>query len=219
MTAWAFVLYPLAAVLGLLLLVLAGLVLLPFHVEARGVVDDGDVDGRLQASWGWWLLALRLDTTGLRLRLLGIPVWRMRGGGSGDEESPRKRRRREKRAERRREKRRGPGLLKVWMHREGLRALLRGAISTFPVRGHLYGTVGLGDPADTATLFGLLAPLEARSQAVDLDLEPDWLDETLDLDGALVLRVWIAHLIAAVLWQLLTDGRARRGAWAMVRSN
>ncbi len=222
MSAWAFVLYPLGAALTLLLLVVAALVLLPFHVEARGQIDDGDVDGRLQASFGWWLLALRLDASGLRLRLLGIPLWRLRGG-----DDARRSARREKRREKRRDKQRrrqtrdktGPGLPTTWRHREGLFELARGVIGALPVRGHLHGTVGLGDPADTAALFGLLAPLAARGAAMDIDVEPDWLDETLDLDGAVTLRVWIAHLLAAVLWRLLTDGRVRRGAWAMVRSS
>lgn len=221
MSAWAFVLYPLAAVVGLLLLVVAALILLPFHVEARGQIDDGEVDGRLQASFGWWLLALRLDPTGLRLRLLGIPLWRLRGG-DGEKRTARRERRREKQRAKRESSEKsdkGPGLRTTWRHREGLFELLRGMIGALPVRGHLYGTVGLGDPADTAALFGLLAPLAARSDAMDIDVEPDWLDETLDLDGALTLRLWLAHLLAAVLWRLLTDGRVRRGAWAMVRSS
>lgn len=218
MSAWAFVLYPLAAVLALALLLLAGLVLLPFHLEAQGAVDDGDVDGRLQARWGWWLMVVRLDAGGLRLRLLGIPVWRYKGGGRDDDDSRRAKRERRRAKTRRAEegqKKRG-GLLRIWRHREGLQALIRAVIGALPVRGHLFGTVGLGDPADTAVLFGLLAPLSARS--ADIDIEPDWLDETIDLDGAIGLRVWIAHLVAAVLWRLLTDGQARRGAWAMVRS-
>ena len=71
------------------------------------------------------------------------------------------------------------------------------------------GTVGLGDPADTATLLTLLAQIDLLTyDGFDLDLRGDFLGETTQLFGH--ARVWIvpAELgVVLLIWAIQRDTR------------
>lgn len=201
------------ALLGLALLLLA----MPLHLEAQGAVGEDHLEGRVQARWGWLLLRLRADAvTGVDLRVLGLRVWRLRSwkrsrddNDDDDDDRP---------DEPRRRGRRGPSTRQIWPHRKGLARLVRAVLSAIPVRGHLFGTIGLSDPADTAMVFGIIDGIAERSHAIDVDIGPDWVDETVDLDGAIGVRLWPAHVLMALGWQLIRDGQSRRGLYALMRS-
>ena len=67
----------------------------------------------------------------------------------------------------------------VWraIHKQNVRLLVR---------------IGLGDPADTGQLWAMLGPLSgmlARVRDVNVALEPDFLDATLDVDSSGTVRV------------------------------
>lgn len=214
-------LWLLVALVGLIALLVALVVLLPLHLEARGAVGEDHLDGRIQLRWGGALVWLRADSAaGVDLRLLGLRVWRLRSLGG------RAKARREADATddaagdaRPKASRRGPSARRLWAHRRGLLRLLRAVLRAMPVRGHLVGTIGLSDPADTAVVFGVLDQIAERSAAIDIDIGPDWVDETVDLDGAIGVRLWPAHVLAAVCWQLIRDGQSRRGALALMRAS
>jgi hypothetical protein len=73
---------------------------------------------------------------------------------------------------------------------------------TLRLRLRVSGFVGTGDPADTALLFAQLRALRALP-GVKLDLEPDWLEEELELDAEGSARISVGHLLvvaAALLW-------------------
>lgn len=215
----AVLLWLLVGALALLLAVIA----VPLHVEARGAASDERLHGRAQVRWGWWVLVLRADSaSGIDARVLGLRVWRFqrRGRGAVKDRAAKDKAVKAKEKPARREKARRPrkkrGAWRAWRSRYGLRRAIGAVLRTIPVRGRLEGTIGLSDPADTAALFGALAPLSARSEA--LVLTPDWLDTTLAIEGRLRVRVWPAHILGALLALVVTDGRARRDLMAMLRS-
>lgn len=203
-------------VLGAVLALALVLLVVPLHFEAGGAVDEDRMEGRALARWGWWLVVFRADAArGVDLRVLGLPVWRLRPG--------RRKAKRDEPARRataaKREKRRGGGARSAWANRHALLRLAATVLRALPLRGWVVGRMGLSDPADTAALFTLVDAAAGRSRAIDIDIEPDWLDEALEIEGQVRLRVWPAQVLAAVLWLLVRDGVTRRGTWAMLRAS
>ncbi len=228
--------------LGLLGLALAALLLavsLPLHLQATGAVADDALRGALGARWAWGVLALRWasDRRAGRptLHLLGLRIWTFRGRRAPTEEDMAKRKRKEKKekkekrrakrrasAARRAERRRARGARRdrgwVWRHRETLWDLLRRLARSLRLRLRIKGAVGTGDPADTAALWSLRSALPAGGEAVRLEVEPDWLDTRLELQGCAGARLWGLSLVALVLgallrrdtWRMLRDARGRR---------
>lgn len=204
-----------AAVAALVALV----VLVPFHLRAEGALRDGSAAAAAEVGWGPGLLGLRLDSaSGLTVRLLGLPLPRLRPLRPGRQRPGRRRARREKKErERRRRPARGGGrgrLDRLLRHRgELLRMALRLA-RPLRLRGKIRGRVGTGDPADVA-LLAALARAAGGAPGVELDLAWDWLDEVLDLDGELSARLWIVHLLGVALPLLVR--RESRAALSAVR--
>lgn len=217
--ALSILLWILAIALGLVAFVIC----MPLHLEARGWIEDADGEGRVQARWGWLLVRFRADTgAGIDLRVLGIRVWRLGGRKrpARKENSAKAEKRAAKiaatRAKARAKRRaRGGG---IWRHRRAITRTLGAVWHAIPVRGHLYGAIGLSDPGDTAVLFAALEPLTGRTGEVDLDLEADWVESTLAIDGAISVRVWPIHILLALLWLVVRDGQTRRGMWALLRA-
>lgn len=211
MTVVAGILTALAWVLGLVAAGLLVLLVVPAHIEARGYIEGADAAGRAQARWGWWVFVLRVDSaTGLTIRVFGIRVWRWRPGAGrddGDDDATT--------SWWRERGRRAGGGLQALRHRRGLWRLLRRIVGAFPVTGHLVGTIGLRDPADTAALFVVVDRLDPEARFIHVD--PDWIDDTFELDGALRLRIWPAHVLAAALYAVIADGEVRRAVWALAR--
>jgi hypothetical protein len=76
------------------------------------------------------------------------------------------------------------------------------------------GTVGTGDPADMV-LLAAIARAAGDLPSVELDLEWDWVDEALELDGELSARIWVGHLLCAAVALFLR--RENRAALRAVR--
>lgn len=195
-------LWALALVVGMLVL----LIVVPLQVRAEGQVDDEVLDGRLHAWWGFGLIGVRL-VVGERgqLLLFGRRVAALPGMSRERQEKPHRRRRKSKRF------RRGPR----WFlrHRHTLRSLMARFLRTFRLRIHLTGMLGLDDPADTAALMGLLRLVQRDSETAHIDVRPDYLGDTLELEGSLTARVWILAVLTVAVLSLF-----ERNTWRLIRS-
>lgn len=181
-------------VLGALL---ALLLLVPLDARAEGRLADGELDGRARVRWGGGVLSVRFGPQGVGLYLLGLRVRQLRGEPHG--------------SHREREARRKPGRRAdwYWRHRRTLwRAGLRLLGAAHP-RGRVAGRVGLGDPADTATVHALLSWAEGRWPRLELDVACDWVEDVVELEGRVRTIVWPPEL-AIVLLSVRFSGDVRR---------
>lgn len=194
-SAWTtvgLVLLWIAAGLGALLTLL---LLIPIHVRANGGVDDVSLTGRAKLRWAWGVISVRMiPSPCATLHLVGLRIWTFRGKGSDHTPDD------EPRTPRKRAKRWFQWLLR---HRHtGLR-LAKRMIRTLRLQMRLQGELGLGDPAATALLNQLLWQLNRMSPSVSVQVEPDWLDERVQLDGEVEARIWLAHMGLVLLGGLL----------------
>ena len=183
----------------LIAVVLAGLLavaLVPIRLAAQGAFTQARVDARATASWGLGLLTFELTPAqGGRLRLVGLPVYRVRLSDSENQEEepskppPRTRRRRFR-----------PTL-------RFLARVTRRVVRSLHLRGTLRGRVGAGNPADTATLFGALVVVRRWLPLIDTqDLEVDWLEPAVELEADVGARLWPA----ALAWIVATEVARQR---------
>ena len=204
------------AVIGLGLLgALLALVLLPFHARALGSVHEATPAGAVRVEWTWGLVAFEVGTAGAALHLLWLRVWRFGPRRKAQADEVKKKEEKEK-AEKKRA--RGSVLRRVHASLEHGGRLPRMAMRlarALHLRLVAQGTVGTGDPADTAVLFGTLRALQ-QLPGVELDLRPEWLDEELEVDAQASARVWIAEVVVVALGLLLV--RENRAALRAVRA-
>src|SRR5574341_257132 len=199
------------ALLGLVLL----LVLVPFRARASGSVQVGVPAGAARVDWGLWLLAVEVDSNRrLTLRLLELPVARftLRAAREpGKERRPRK-------AKPERKGKAGAGGLQrlraAVAEREPFQGMAARLARALHLRLRASGRVGIGDPADTAALWALLAALRALP-FVELAIELEWVEEALELELELSARIWLAELlvVAALLLLARSNRRALRLAF------
>lgn len=198
------------ALLGLLL----ALALLPFRARVAGAIHDGLPSGAARLDWGLWLLAVEIDTERrLTLRLAGVPLtFRLRRKGERAERRARRpREKRERKEPKEKEGRRG-GLERLrgaLAERASFRRMAARLVRALHLRLRAAGRFGIGDPADTATLYALLTALRSLP-GVELEVELDWVDEVLELELEASARVWIAELLVVAVGLLL--GRSSRRA-------
>jgi hypothetical protein len=67
--------------------------------------------------------------------------------------------------------------------------------------------VGLGDPADTGQLWGVVGPLSgalARAGDIRVTIEPDFLDATFEVDGSGTMRMIPLQVVIIVLGLLVS---------------
>lgn len=212
-----------ATILLVLLALLAGLlttlIAVPIRVRAAGVLSDDGVQGVAAGSWLFGFIGIYANSSqGVFLLLVGRPVWRMQ---PGDEETKAEKRRKKKekkqkkkeqRQKKKKKKKTGDRLQWFLDHRSTVAGLARRALGTFSLRLRIEGTIGLDDPADTAALMMALRAVERRSAAAWIDVQPDYLDETTDLEGELGARLWIL----AILWVAVRSLFEVR-TWKMLR--
>lgn len=83
----------------------------------------------------------------------------------------------------------------------------------------LHVRLGLGDPADTGQLWGLLGPVSgavARLRDVRIAIEPDFLDSTLDVTSSGTVRM-IPLRILTIVFGLVLSPSIWRG-WKLMRT-
>ncbi|MCB9785711.1 MAG: hypothetical protein H6744_03345 [Deltaproteobacteria bacterium] len=188
------ILGPLLLVVGVLLAVL----LVPFDLRAESAIDAAGVTGRADARWAGGLAHFVVASgEGVSLRLMGVAVpLPARSERRADHETGRDQAgRRGERAPR------GPGW--AWRNRQELGRMFGRLWRTLGLRGGVEGLVGLGDPADTALLHGVLSALAPRGATFVVAVEPAWLDEALQLRGWARARLWPAHVLVVSLGFLL----------------
>ena len=85
----------------------------------------------------------------------------------------------------------------------------------------LKGRIGSGDPFLTGTLFGLIEGLKGvlfrGLSPASIDVQPDFEEEKLDLEGAFEVEIrliYIVFLIISTLWYL-----PKRKVWKLVRDS
>lgn len=77
---------------------------------------------------------------------------------------------------------------------EGVRLLMR-MLRSLKLKAEVEGTVGLGDPADTAMLFGAFYALRYPLNLQSVTLSPDYFDLTVTGSARLSGRIWFAQLV------------------------
>jgi hypothetical protein len=190
---------------------LALLLLAPFHLRAEGAVGEDGAAGALQVRWGPGLAAVRLSSTagleawifGLPLPGLGAAMRRLRRRKPSPRKEPRPAKKQPRTPKERAPRRALLG------HRRSLATMAARLARPLRLRARISGRLGTGDPADTAALAGLCRAVE-RLPGVELRLELDWIDEVVELEGALSARIWIVHLLGAAL--SLLPSREHRAA-------
>jgi hypothetical protein len=190
--------------------VLAALLLLPFDVRAAGAIHDGEVDGQLRARWAFGLVSIRLGRGGLRVGVLGLG-WRPAARTRAPREPSERAEDREERPDRR-----VLGRLRAALRERGpLLGIARRLLAALHPRLRLAGRIGAGDPADTAALSAALSAL-ARAPGVSVEVEPDWLDDVLELEARGTARVWPIEVLVTVAGILLEQGHraALRSVWS-----
>ncbi len=180
-------------VLVLFGVVVAALVI-PTEVAAEGIVSPDLLDGSADVWWAWGLVRVHADPAdGVVLRLAGLRVWTVRGAPEPKEPRPPK-----KRDDKERSKRTRPSARMVIR-------IARRALASLRLRLRVVGRIGVGDPYETAKLFGTLLAADRLLPGLDArGVEIDWLEPVVDLDGQLRGRIWpvaIAWIAAAEWWR------------------
>jgi hypothetical protein len=187
--------------LGLAALVVTVLAL-PFHARAEGALSDGELSGSAAILWAFGALGIEVLRGGFALRVAGLPVLRLAGRADG---RPRPRKRDcDRPAEERRPR---PGLLgrirAVLANSPRLIRMAARLARALHLRLRVRGRVGTGDPADTAAVAGLLRAARALP-GIEVEVELDWMDETLELAAEGSARLWAPELVAVagvLLWE------------------
>jgi hypothetical protein len=187
------------ATLGLLTLIVVLLLVLlavPFRLQAAGDIDDDHISGTAGAAWAWGFIAVRASSNeGASLHIAGMRVARL--GADGDHKRKRKKRRK---TDKRTRRRAGESTFGRWLDRSPLyfrcaNRLLRSC----RLRIALRGTVGLGDPADTALCIAFLLLVASTAEWAEVQVVPSYIEEALCLSGRTVARVWLGHMAFVIL--------------------
>ncbi len=186
------------ALLGLLLAVVA----VPLHVRAHGSIQGASAAAFAQLDW-CGVFGVRLAPGhGITVQLLGRRLARfaLRNGRAA-------RRRKERPAPGESEDRRGAGrgagkLAAVARHRGSFMRIAARLAGALRLRLRVRGTLGTGDPADTAALVGVVGLLE-RVPGVELAIDWNWTEESVEVEAECSARIWVLQLLAVaarLLW-------------------
>jgi hypothetical protein len=162
----------------------------------------------VRLDWAWGLLRAELASgRGFSVRAAGLRVPRFGGG------------RREGRPARVEEAAPEEGgldrLRSLLREREALLRMALRLARALHLRVRVTGTVGTGDPADTALLAGLLRALD-ELPGVELALGVEWVEEVLEIDAECAARIWVAEIlvVAALLMRVRAHRAALRAAFS-----
>jgi len=165
-------------ILAVIGVILAVVLLAPVHIRAAGRLRGISASGWMRARWAFGFIGVKADPqTGVALYWLGLRIWRFKFKGHKKPRSEKKAKKEEK------------GFGWFWRNRRMLFWMAGRMYRILHLKGWIAGSVGLGDPADTAYLWMLLWQLDGRAPGLELLVQCDWQDEELDLDGD--IRAWI----------------------------
>ncbi|MDH5490360.1 MAG: hypothetical protein OEY14_00150 [Myxococcales bacterium] len=193
--------------------VLATLLLLPLRLLARGAAGDEELEGLAELRWGPSILSLTLASgLGLRVRLLGIPVYRRRTLGSEGDAAESRGSKEDERDERKRGSRergwseRALGILR---DRREIASMGGQALRALHPRIRVAGTVGFDNPGFTAAAVVAVRELSrVLPDRIELELQEDFLEESLQLWARMSAWVVPAQLVwIGVVWLLRADTR------------
>lgn len=187
--------------IGVATIVLA-ILIVPIRVSAEGCVDDREgIDYRLIIDWAWGIFSIQTTSPGevgfylIGLRICRIPL------KMGTIKKIRKKSKKEKAS---------PLKWLEWFR--GNYARINDVLGKFArgafIKGQLYGSIGLTDPADTATIGILGRLLQTRTRHFDLSLTTVYEYETIQIRAYLQSTLIIGYLGVIVLG-LLLDNRIR----------
>ncbi len=153
-------------------------------------------------QWAWGVLSVKATTDrGVALQMFGIPIHRLGRTRGAPPEAQVPAQKPEAEKPERAPKRKRP-LLSALRRLGPLLRMARSLARTLHLRLRVTGTLGMGDPADTAFLAGLAGTLGGLP-GVALDVAWEWVDEEIDLEAEGSARIWIAHLLAVATALLL----------------
>jgi hypothetical protein len=205
-----------AWILALLGGVLLLLIVVPIHLRASGelCLEPWTGEAQLEARWAWGLLAFRLGyPEGAGLFMFGRRVKRIEP--PSEEEKQKKKAQKKEKKEQQQQKKKGKKRGLGWFLRHR-RTMFRAAgrlLRTLGPEARIRGTVGLGDPADTAVLLQAVWLADRVVPGLVLELQPDYVEDVLELQGRARLRVWLLYTLAVAVALLF-----RRDTWAMLRA-
>jgi hypothetical protein len=205
--------------LGLVALVsslLLAVVVIPFVARGRGVLRDDEVSGVIEGTWLFGAAGFAYDSErGAALRLFGRPVWHF--AMEDEEEKKQEAEPEDRSAEAQKKRRRSKKSARQWLawlraHRATLLHLGGRLLGTLRLRLRLSGRLGLEDPADTAMVVTGLRAMGGLAEWAVLEVEPDFLDDEVDLEGEASARAW-GLAVVWVLFCALFEVRT----WRMLR--
>ena len=183
--------------------VIAVVLLVPISVHASGAFGEHECWGRAELCWGYRFATVRLGSgSDGRLRVFGIPLFSVE---SVSRPSRKKKRRTQRRTlKRARSLSDSRGVL-VRMVARVLRAL--------HPRLHIGGTLGLGDPTDTALALTAIHQIDTLvADCIELEFRDDFLEDTTQLFGRVHARMIPVEIVFLVLvWMIRAD--TRRVLW------
>lgn len=179
---------------------LAAALLTPLRVRAWGAAGELELWARAEARWGPFAVLVGTDLEA-RGSIVGIPFRLPTSGGETevqDDEKPREARRPST-----------PRWGGLGRDARAVGAMLRQGLRALHLQAELGGTLGLDDPADTATALAVsqLAD-DALPAAMRVHLRDDLLEDVTQLGGAVSARAIPAQLgLLLLTWLIRSDTR------------
>ncbi len=183
---------------------IAAVLFVPISVRAEVDAGENVLSGGAELRWGHSIAMVRVSSEAVaRFYLFGVRLYSMPVTFDGKDETKIKKKKRRK-------KRMGPNLRQLLGDGRPIlvKMIARGARAFHP---HLYidGTIGLGDPGNTALL--LMAARQIDSLVTDrvvLNLRDDYLEDTTQLVGH--FNAWIVPtevVLILLIWLVRSDTR------------
>jgi hypothetical protein len=169
-----------AALLGIAALPIA-ILLLPFQLDVHAEMEDSEAAAALDVEWCWGALGLRVDAgKQAEVRVFDRRVHRFELSLPERKPGPKK------------------PLPKpsVFVENRGLLLELLGKLNGLvQLRARVWGSVGLGRPDRTAYLATSLAELDAALPGLEIDVGPNYVEQSVLLWGSLSAFVWPIDLL------------------------
>ena len=177
--------------IGILLAgIVLSLIVIPIHIVAEAELDDFDANGVVELWWCWGLVGLRLlPSAEAEVTLLGRIVHRrsLKASKSGE------------RKEKKKKKRQRADPKVFFEHRETVLHILKRFTTALEPDAVIWGHIGLGSPDHTAYLNFILRELAAAAPRIQLDIAPNYVDQSILIRGVLRVFVWPAQLIGVAV--------------------